>query len=378
MLKRHKLPLIAFLAIIAVVVAGLGSYALAQTGSNSPAPAVQSDGSSRHVDYDVSLQVAGDLSAVNPELQGLLPLNLEAKGGADIEKTANGPAVKGDLQLGGLDAIVQKLTTGNGSGNGASALGSSVINSFLSDVQFVAIDKDVYVNLGGTWYDTGSLDGHKGQNPAGDNATNDGAKKDKAKADIASAFPGGPKTLLKDVKTVGQENIDGTATTHNTAAVDLDKALTEASTAARNAGKTAQADKLDAVKTQITGAFKTLNVEWWLDGSGKLIQAKLAVDVTPSSLAPLVEQYAGNKPGDGNAKVNADAVLKGITSVTLNATVKFSHFGEDFQISKPDGNIQPLKDLMGMVGGHKGGQDNSSKPANQGGHRGSGTATTTG
>ncbi len=386
MLKRRKFPLWGLLVAVAIVIGSIGSYALAQSGSDSGSPAVPSDGPSRHVDYNFNLQVNGDLSAVNPKLQGLLPLNLSAQGGADVEKTANGPAVKGDVQLGGFDAIVQKLTAGDGTNGGSGALGSSLINSLLSNVQFVAVDKDIYVKLGGSWYDTGTMSGHKGEKPGGGGTSGNAAEKDKARAGLAGAFPDGPKALLKDVKTVGTEDIDGTATTHYSASIDVDKALTDAAAAARNSGNTDEAAKIDAAKGQITGAFKTFNVEWWMDGSNEVRQAKLAVDVNPSSLAPLVTQMAaGHAPKAGQTtdkpKIDPTAVLNGITSVSLNATVKFSHFNEDFQIAKPDGNIQPLKDLIGSFGGHKGGADNAGhknkdRDSDSGGGD-SGTATTT-
>lgn len=380
MLKRHKFPLWGLLVAVAIVIGSIGSYALAQSGSDAGSPAVQSDGPSRHIDYNVNLQVNGDLSAVNPKLQGLLPLNLSAQGGADVEKTADGPAVKGDLQLGGFDAIVQKLTAGDGTNGGSAALGSSLVNSLLSDVQFVAVDKDVYVKLGGSWYDTGTLTGHKGERPGGD-ANGNTAESSKAEAALAGAFPGGPQALLKDVKTVSTEDIDGTATTHYTASIDVDKALTEAATAATNSGKADEAAKINAAKGQITGAFKTLNVEWWMDGSNQLRQAKLAVDVSPSSLAPLVAQMAAGHPAKAGqstdkAKIDPTAVLNGITSVSLNATVKFSHFNEDFQIAKPDGNIQPLKDLIGSFGGHKGGDSAGHKNKDRAGESDSGNSGT--
>ena len=92
MRKRHKLLPTIFMAALFVLVAGLGSYALAQSDDASPPPAAGSDTNSRHVDYDVNLQVNGDLSAVDPKLAGILPLDLNAKGGADVARGENGPA----------------------------------------------------------------------------------------------------------------------------------------------------------------------------------------------------------------------------------------------------------------------------------------------
>lgn len=383
MRKRHKLLSTIFMAALLVLVAGLGSYALAQSDDVAQLPAAGSDKISRHVDYDVTLQVNGDLSAVDPKLAGILPLSLNAKGGADLGRGENGPEVNENLQVTGLDTIIQKIAAENGAGDARAALGAGIVQSALSDLQFVAVDNDMYVKLAGTWYNTGDMSKLHGRKADGDsdneeantdesgaddanaNDTNDtneadaGEAKDHACAE--SAFPGGPQALLKDVRTVGQEDIDGTGTTHYQATVDLDKAITEAATAARNCGKTDEAARLEAARGQLTGTVKQLNLEWWLDGDNQLKQAKAAVAIEPASLAPLLASMDSGRHGadsgaqdtakETEARAKADAALKGIQSITINATVKFSRFGEDFQITKPEGDIKPLSDLTGATCG---------------------------
>ena len=193
-------------------------------------------------------------------------------------------------------------------------------------------------------------------------------------AGIESAFPGGPKALLKDVKTVGQEDIDGTATTHYQATIDLDKAITEGAAAAKNSGKTDEAARLEAARGQLTGAVKQLNLEWWLDGDNQLRQVKADVSVEPGSLAPLLASMESGKPGAesgtvdparaAEGKAKAEAALKGIQSITINATVKFSGFGENVQIAKPEGDVKQLSDLMGSFGQGQPGHNNKTR-----GHR---------
>src|SRR5659263_69623 len=254
MRKRHKLLSTLFMATLLILVAGLGSYALAQSDDAAQPPAAGSDEISRHVDYDVTLQVNGDLSAVDPKLAGILPLSLNAKGGADLGRGENGPEVNGNLQVTGLNTIIQKIAAENGAGDARAALGAGIVQSALSDLQFVAVDNDMYVKLAGTWYNTGDMSKLHGRKPDGDsdnaeanadesgaddanaNDANAGEAKDQDHACAESAFPGGPQALLKDVKTVGQD-IDGTGTTHYQATVDLDKAITEAATVARNCGR---------------------------------------------------------------------------------------------------------------------------------------------
>lgn len=391
MWKKHRIAVAAGAVCIALVVAGLGSLALAQSGNEQSGDAQSSapahDFVSRHVDYDVTLQVTGDLTAVDPKLQGVLPLNLSARGGADVQPGDNGPHAAGDLKLGGFDGLVQKMTDSGGATTGRGALGAGIVKSVLSDIQFVVVDKNLYVQLGGVWYDTGDMSGRRGPKPdEGNDENGDTAKKDAVRACAEGAFPGGPSALLKDVKTVGQEDIDGVSTTHKTAAVDIDKALTQGAAAMTSCGKTDEAAKLEAARGQITGAIKQVNLEWWTDGDGQLRQAKAAVNVEPASLAGLTSlaPHPGAQP---DAK--AEAVLKGIQSVTLNATIKFSRFSEEFDIQKPEGDITPLKDMMGARGeGHGSGkvcpgrgngdgqvQDANGQAWHRGGRRGNATTT---
>ena len=339
MIRKHKILAVGMLALVLALVAGVGSYALAQTGGgqqSAPAGSV----ASRHADYNVSLQVNGDLSKVNPKLQGILPLNLTAKGGVDIQKTGSGAAVKGDLQLGGLDQIIQKVVAaGKGSGNGSAAIGN-LVSGAISDLNFVEVDHHMYVQIAGSWYDVTS--GCKQSGKPGIAPTAKPGDKAAGEARLKSLIPGGPKSLLSNINT-SPDTIDGVSTTHYTASVDVNKAIDDAVAALNSKGKTAQAGELQADRGQIVAAAKQLDLEWWMDGSGQLRQVKLAVEIDPSALASLVP--AGNARGGRLA-----GVLKDITSVKLDATVKFSQFGTDFQIAKPDGNILQLKDLMSLAG----------------------------
>lgn len=340
MIKKHKILTVGLLALIMALVAGVGSYALAQTGGGQQ-PAAAGKVASRHADYSVSLQVNGNLSQVNPKPQGILPLDLTAKGGVDIQKDSNGVSAKGDVQLGGLDQIIQKVIATRGSGNGSAAMGS-LVSGAISDLNFVEVDHHMYVQVAGTWYDVTS-----GCKPSGKPGS---APADKAadKAKVQSLIPSGPKSLLSNVQT-SADTIDGVSTTHYSATVDVNKAIDDAIAALNSKGKTAQAGQLQADRSQIVAAAKQLDLEWWMDGSGQLRQVKVAVEIDPSGLASLVPS--------ANGKGKLADVLKGITSVKLDATVKFSQFGTDFQIAKPDGNILQLKDLMGLAGltGHKAG-----------------------
>ncbi len=348
MFKKHKILTVGLLALIMALVAGVGSYALAQTGGGQQ-PAATGKVASRHADYSVSLQVNGNLSLVNPKLQGILPLDLTAKGGVDIQKGSNGVSAKGDVQLGGLDQIIQKAIATRGSGNGSAAMGS-LVSGAISDLNFVEVDHHMYVQVAGTWYDV-----TRGCKPSGKPGS---AAAGKAK--VQSLIPGGPKSLLSNVQT-SADTIDGVSTTHYSATVDVNKAIDDAVAALNSKGKTAQAGQLQADRSQIVAAARQLDLEWWMDGSGQLRQVKVAVEIDPSGLASLVPS--------ANGKGKLADVLRGITSVKLDATVKFSQFGTDFQIAKPDGNILQLKDLMGLAGlkGHKAGF-NPAAHMHRGGH----------
>ncbi len=351
MFKKNRIFLIAVLAFAVATAAAAGSYALAQSGGQPQTATTKTKNVvARHIDYNVSLQVNGDLSSLNPKLKGILPLSLGVKGGADVKKDTGGLLAQGSIRLSGLDSIIQKIVAAHGSGNGA-ALGS-LASGALSDIQFAEVNNDLYLKLGGTWYEATGLQGCRGPRPAGSGATVKRPNIPRNHPDLKGAFPGGAKALLKNVKQTGQENIDGAATTHYTATLDLGKAITEEAAALNKSGKTAQASRLEAASGQITGAFKRLNLEWWIDADGHIRQVKLDVEVEPAALAALA----------GGKNVKTETLLKDITSVKLDATVKFSNFGEDFQVVRPAGNVKPLGDLLGLPGIRKPG--NSSNPGN--------------
>ncbi|MCL6106895.1 MAG: hypothetical protein M1309_06095 [Actinobacteria bacterium] len=346
MLKKRKFKIAGF-AIVAVAIAAiLGGYALAESGG--PVTAATAPGThSRQIDYNVSLQVNGNLSGVNPKLKGLLPLNLTAKGSADVQYSAGAVSATGNLQLGGISQIVQNLTGSGAGGNSHSGLGG-IVSSSLSDVQFTEVNHDLYVKLAGSWYEVGNLASpacHKGGKPG---AAHPGAAGSRPNLkNLKSYFPGGPEALLKDQKTVGQESIGGVNTTHYSASVDVDKAITEAETALKNTGKTQQAARLDAARPQIDAAAKELSLDWWVDGSKNLRQVKIAVEIDPSGLTTLAAAHGGKDAHLVN-------ILKGITSVKLDATIDLSHFNENFNITKPGGNTPSLKSLLTLagLGGH--------------------------
>jgi hypothetical protein len=341
--QKHKITFAGIAVLAAVLVAMLAGIAAAQSQDDQSAAPSRQQVASRHVDYDVSLQINGDLSSVDPKLAGVLPLNLNASGGADIHKSDSGPSASGDLKLDGFNALVQKFAGGDTADSGRAALGANIVGGILSDVQFTAVDKHLYVQLGGVWYDAGDMTRHQGAHGHHDNG--DTGHNDAACACAEGAFAGEPQALLKNQKTVGQEDIDGVSTTHYSASIDVDKALTEGAAALTSCGKTDEAAELEAARTQISGAIKQVDLQWWLDGDSQLIQARATVNVEPASLAALaqtLDPHSGSGHGD-----QAVAVLNGIQSVTLDATVKFSRFGEDFQIEKPAGEIQPLEGLLG-------------------------------
>ncbi len=341
MFKKHRILLA---GVLAFAVAAAGSYALAASGGPAQPthPTASKNIVARHIDYNISLQVNGDLSSVSPKLKGVLPLNLSVNGGTDVKKDAGGPAAQGSIRISGLDSLIQKITATHGSGGtapGAAALGS-LASGALSDVQFTEVNQELYLKLAGTWYEAGGLGGCHGPGPAGTQAVNHHPDAQRSLPGVKSVFPGGAQALLKNVKQVGQENVDGIDTTHYTATLDLDKAISEEVAALNKSGRTAQANRLEAARGQITGAFRQLDLEWWVDGDHHIRQTKLVVEVVPAALASL----AGNKDG------KAATLLKDVTSVKLDAAVKFSRFGQDFQVAAPGGDVKQLGDLFGLAG----------------------------
>ena len=112
------------------------------------------DSKTKHLDYDVKLDIKGDASALGPELEGMLPFSLGISGGVDIDNRSDKAKAQGNIKFSGLDKIFQALAGSQGSVDAQTTLGIDMIGSSLSDMQFILLDEKAYIKMGGSWYET--------------------------------------------------------------------------------------------------------------------------------------------------------------------------------------------------------------------------------
>ncbi len=344
MKKALPVLLLGVAVLLAAVAFGCGS-------SSSPGSAIDNaiknsgNVKAEHVDFNVALGVNGDLSTAEPSLKGLLPLNLTIDGGADVDmKDANNPKAQGNIKIGGLD----KLFSSIGQTQGASSqttMGLGLLSGMLSNIDFVLVDNDLYIKVGGNWYDTGNLSSAASNLnlPTTGTTVNSNCYQNAVKD--TSKF--GSDKIFKNLQDLGTQSIDGANTHHYKADINFDSVLTQVASTARDCGDAQAAGGIEAAKSQIGSVFKTASVEMWIGDDNYFHQGKLDLAVDPGTIVNLIGSTGGSS-------AQAAAVAKALQSVTFNVTVKQSNINGSFNISKPPGNIQKLSDVLGGLTGSSG------------------------
>jgi len=322
------------------------------TGCGKEAPAAAIDKAiqknnevkSLHVDLNIGVEASGDAAALGPQYEGLLPLRLAFSGSADVD-VKDKPKAKGNIKFEGLDKILSSMAKATGE-NAATQLGVGMIGSALSsNMEFVLLDNDFYVQIAGNWYDTGDLTaatsraGVKAENTTEVNCYQD-AFKDTSKY--------GANTILKDIEELGDETIDGTKTRHFKANLNLDSLLTQLAGTMRDCGGAEIAGGIEGAKGQISNIFKKGEVELWISDDSYIRQGKVSLEIDPSIIASFMEGFMENSGNGANAP-SAES-LTAISSLSLDLTVKQSQFDQEFNITKPAGNVNKLEDLFGGAG----------------------------
>ena len=340
---------------------------------------------SGHADLNVSLNVNGDLSALGAQYKNLLPLSLTIDSGVDFDShDQNNPKAQGNLKIGGLDKVFSTLGQSQGA-DAQTQLGLGMISSALQNLQFVLLDQNLYLNIAGNWYQTGNLQslgsqlpgglagdlsgGMSGMSTSGPTDTTSTSESTStasaAESCITNALKDtnkfGAGQVLTNLQDMGTESIDGTNTHHYKGDVNFDSLLTQVANTSRDCGDAQAAGGIEAAKGQIGSVFKTASVEFWIGDDNNVHQAKVNLELDPSAIANLVGALGGTSTTESGsaASTTGTEALKGINSVSLNATVKMSNINGSVNISKPQGNIQNLQDLLGSGLGMMGGSGGS-------------------
>ncbi|MEK6536242.1 MAG: hypothetical protein AABZ63_02010 [Actinomycetota bacterium] len=367
------------LALGAVLLAALLFSMLAAVGcggKESPAELIDKsmqkskDSKTKHLDYDVKLDIKGDASALGPELEGMLPFSLGISGGVDIDNRSDKAKAQGNIKFSGLDKIFQALAGSQGSVDAQTTLGIDMIGSSLSDMQFILLDEKAYIKMGGSWYET---DASSAGSAAGVSGLSSGAANiDQNCIQSAIQDPNkfGSGKIMTDIQEADEEKINGTDTRHLKANLDIDKTLTEMASILRDCGGAESAGGLEAGKSELSKMVKSKSIEMWIDKDGNLLQVKVDVELDPAAIS----QTAGALSGADTSSAS------GLESIAISIKLTISDLNKDMNISKPEGNILKLEDLFGDssgLGSILGGSSSSLDEFDMGGD-GTSTSTTGG
>jgi hypothetical protein len=230
-----------------------------------------------HTEFNVELGVEGDLSSISPNMDSSAPISLGLEGNADLDvKDHSNPAAQGNINIKGLDEIMQGAFSSGDENDASSALGAGLIGSMLSRIDFVVKDKAAYINIMGSWYqaDISSMLplGSMGSEDVDTGCLQDGLENIK------------PSQVLSDIQQVGSEDVDGKGTNHYQATVDMDKLVDVGAQISRDCGQAEIAGGLEGAKSSLSQTFKKLDVEMWIDGDDNLRKVVLGAELDGSAL----------------------------------------------------------------------------------------------
>jgi len=334
-----------------VVASGCGGETETPAQIIDKAIAKSGDTKSLHADYKMNIDVKGDASALGSEFEGLLPLSLGISGGADIDNNGDQPKAKGTIKFDGLDKIFQSLAASEGTLDPETMVGVNMIGSLLADMEFVLLDEKVYIKMGGSWYETDASSASDVADLGGAAASAGDVDSDCMQNALKDTSKFGANVIFSDIQDAGTEKINGADAKHYKANLNLDSTLTALANALRDCGDAEAAGSLEAGKSELNGMFKTKTIELWIDNDNNIVQVKVDVELDPAALTSAAEGLSGADLSGTSTGSSTDSAPEGLDSISFSMTLTMSNFNQSMNITKPEGNILKLEDLLGGSSG---------------------------
>jgi hypothetical protein len=293
---------------------------------------------------NASLTVTADQSAIPAGAQGLLGQPLKLSGTYSFDKTAK---------------------------TGQADLSLAVAGQNLP-VSLEAINGQAWLQLLGQWYQTPA-----GTEKSGDTATTAQQSTASTVKQELSAAGIDPTTLLTNVTLVGDETINGVATSHISATIDVSKiiALKQTMTTAAGSSTTAGTSASDAAAKQqeiqklqagLTTAVKTLTIDVWVTKDttqvrqaelkatvvppADMLQSAGAPDTTTSQAGTSLSTATTESADQAATKAALQSIAQGIKSVSLDVTVSIDPSATPKPVTAPTG-AKPWTDLQTALKG---------------------------
>lgn len=300
-----------------------------------------SDTKAVHEEFDVQIEVDGDLSSLGSDYKDLLPASMGVKGSADLDQT-DPENIKADiaLELDVADVLDKLMQTSLGDTMGSdAALGMNMIGSMLENINIRMVDQMLYMELMGSWYEMDISDASSS-----------------SPVDLGSASSADtqciqdklvPSRMLKDIADKGKEKIDETDTTHITASLDSGAAVDLLAEVSKDCSDSEMTDSdITQAKDMLEQMVTKADIEVWIDGDDNIRKVSVNMEMDMSAIADL----AGSEMDPQSAEV-----LNGMTA-KVTMTLQMSKFGEEVSVEAPKDAL-PLEDLLGAFGGLGGGTD---------------------
>ena len=325
--------LVAIALTVALIAAGCGTAAQATSGSQTStdaktilqkALANASSVTSGAGTVNATVTVTADQSTAPASVSGLLGQPLKLTGSYSFNKTTKTGQADLSLAVAG-----QNLPVG-----------------------LEAVNGQAWLLFLGQWYQTPAA-----TEKSGDTTTT---------AQQSTATTIDPTTMLTNVTVVGDETINGVATTHISATVDVSKIATlkdtETTAAAASTSDTAAQQEMQQLQAGLTSAVKSLTIDLWISKDANQIrQAEVKATVVPPAnlgQADTTTSQAGapqstattESAAQAATKAALESVVKSIKTVSLDATVTIDPSATPKTVTAPTG-AKPWTDLQTALQG---------------------------
>lgn len=346
-MKRYLLFVIGLIAALALITAGCGGEE--EGGGDNPGEKIDAawkkmnEVQALHTEFDMTMNVDGDLTSLGEEFADLLPMELGVAGSADIDQSDE-ENIKLDATI-ELDVaeVIDKLIESSGLASGSEeAMGLQMISSMFTDLKVRMVDQTLYVEIMGSWYEMGVED----VSGLSDIAPMDVEVDEEEATENAQCVQDKltPSRMLKDIKDEGKEDIDGTETTHYQASLDTTAAVDLLAELSKECGGEEMSDSdIQEAKDTLEGMVTKMDMGIWIDGDSQVRKVTIDVELDMAALSDLA----------GSAVDEAADTLESMT-VTISMTAQMSKFGEAVTVEAPE-DAMPIEDLFGAFGGLAGG-----------------------
>jgi len=343
-MKRFLLLALGLALVLAVAATGCGEEEAGASAAEKldKAWTKMNEVTAVHEEFDIQMEIDGDLSEMGAEFEDLLPATMGITGSADVDQSDE-DNIKADiaLELDVADLLDKLMQSSLGDTmDSDAAMGMQMISGMLKDIKIRIVDNVLYMELLGSWYempmDESGLEDLTGGSVPGLDLGGTGAEDAQCVQDKLV-----PSKMLTSIEEKGKEDIDGTETTHITASLDTGATIDLLAEISSECTDEEPSDsEITEAKDMLEKMVTKADVEVWIDGDDNIRKVTLDVELDMTDVA----DEAG-----GAIDPESAAVLEGMT-ISLTMTLEMSAFGEEVTVEAPE-DAMPIEDLLGAFGG---------------------------